>query len=72
MFNNLSDRLDRVMKNLKGEGSITELNIADTIKEVRIALLEADVNFDVARDFTKRVREKAIGEKVLTAVKPVS
>lgn len=70
MFNNLSDRLDRVMKNLKGEGSITELNIADTIKEVRIALLEADVNFDVARDFTKRVREKAIGEKVLTAVKP--
>ncbi len=70
MFNNLSDRLDRVMKNLKGEGSITELNIADTIKEVRIALLEADVNFDVARDFTKKVREKAIGEKVLTAVKP--
>lgn len=70
MFNNLSDRLDRLMKNLKGEGSITELNIADTIKEVRIALLEADVNFDVARDFTKRVREKAIGEKVLTAVKP--
>lgn len=70
MFNNLSDRLDRVLKNLKGEGTITELNIADTIKEVRIALLEADVNYDVARDFTQRVREKAIGEKVLTAVKP--
>ncbi|MBR8765394.1 Signal recognition particle protein [Porphyromonas levii] len=70
MFNNLSDRLDRVLKGLKGEGTITELNIADTIKEVRIALLEADVNYDVARDFTKRVREKAIGERVLTAVKP--
>lgn len=70
MFNNLSDRLDRVFKNLKGEGSITELNIADTVKEVRIALLEADVNYDVARDFTKKVREKAIGERVLTAVKP--
>lgn len=70
MFNNLSDRLDRVFKNLKGEGTITELNIADTVKEVRIALLEADVNYDVARDFTNKVREKAIGEKVLTAVKP--
>ncbi|MDD7438860.1 MAG: signal recognition particle protein [Bacteroidales bacterium] len=70
MFNNLSDRLDRVLKGLKGEGTITELNIADTIKEVRIALLEADVNYDVAREFTQRVREKAIGERVLTAVKP--
>ena len=70
MFNNLSDRLERVLKGLKGEGTITELNIADTIKEVRVALLEADVNFDVARDFTKSVREKAIGERVLTAVKP--
>lgn len=70
MFNNLSDRLERVLKGLKGESTITELNIADTIKEVRIALLEADVNYEVAREFTQRVREKAVGERVLTAVKP--
>lgn len=70
MFNNLSDRLERSFKVLKGEGSITELNIAETIKEVRIALLEADVNYDVAQSFTNKVREKALGEKVLTAVKP--
>ncbi|MDN4753918.1 signal recognition particle protein [Porphyromonadaceae bacterium W3.11] len=70
MFNNLSDRLERSFKVLKGEGSITELNIAETIKEVRKALLEADVNYDVATDFTDNIRKKAIGEKVLTAVKP--
>lgn len=70
MFNNLSDRLERSFKVLKGEGTITELNVAETIKDVRRALLEADVNYDVATDFTNRIREKAIGEKVLTAVKP--
>lgn len=70
MFNNLSDRLERSFKILKGEGTITELNVAETIKEVRRALLEADVNYDVATDFTNKIREKAIGEKVLTAVKP--
>ena len=70
MFNNLSDRLERSLKVLKGEGSITELNVVETIKDVRRALLEADVNYDVATEFTDRIREQAIGAKVLTAVKP--
>lgn len=70
MFNNLSDRLERSFKVLKGEGTITELNVVETVREVRRALLEADVNYDVATEFTNRVREQAIGQKVLTAVKP--
>lgn len=70
MFNNLSERLERSFKILKGEGSITELNVAETLKDVRRALLEADVNYNVARDFTNEVKEKALGQNVLNAVKP--
>jgi len=70
MFENLSDKLDRAFKILKGQGRITEVNVADTLKEVRKALLDADVNYKVAKEFTDRVKEKAIGQKVLTAVSP--
>lgn len=70
MFENLSDRLDRSFKLLKGEGKITEINVAETLKEVRRALLDADVNFKTAKQFTETVKEKALGENVLTAVKP--
>lgn len=70
MFENLSDRLDSAFKQLKGEGRINELNIANTVKEIRRALVDADVNFKIAKDFTDRVKEKAIGEKVLTAISP--
>lgn len=70
MFENLSDRLDRSFKLLKGEGKITEINVAETLKEVRRALLEADVNFKTAKQFTETVKEKALGQDVLTAVKP--
>lgn len=70
MFNNLSERLEQSFKILKGEGKITELNVAETVKDVRRALLEADVNYNVAKEFTDRVREKALGQKVLTSVKP--
>ena len=70
MFDNLSDRLERSFKILKGEGKITEINVAETMKDVRRALLDADVNFRVAKDFTNRVKEKAMGMNVLTAVKP--
>ena len=70
MFDNLSEKLERSFKLLKGEGKITELNVAETLKEVRRALLDADVNYKVAKDFTNRVKEKALGQNVLTAVKP--
>lgn len=70
MFENLSDRLERSFKILKGEGRITEINVAETLKDVRRALVDADVNYKVARDFTERVKEKALGMNVLTAVKP--
>lgn len=70
MFESLSDRLLESFKNLKGEGSITELNVADTVKDIRKALLEADVNFTVASDFTKSVLDKAVGEKVVSSIKP--
>ena len=70
MFENLSERLERSFKILKGEGKITEINIAETVKEIRRALLDADVSFTVARDFCNRVKDKAIGANVLTAVKP--
>ena len=70
MFDNLSEKLERSFKLLKGEGKITELNVAETLKEVRRALLDADVNDKVAKDFTNRVKEKALGQNVLTAVKP--
>ena len=70
MFDNLSERLERSFKLLKGEGKITEINVAETLKDVRRALLDADVNYKVAKSFTDRVKEKAIGQNVLTAVKP--
>ena len=70
MFENLSDRLERSFKILKGEGRITEINVAETLKDVRRALLDADVNFKVAKSFTDTVKKKALGMNVLTAVKP--
>ncbi len=70
MFNNLSDKLDKAFHILKGHGKITEINVADTLKEVRRALLDADVNFKIAKDFTNKVKEKAIGENVLTTLQP--
>jgi len=70
MFENLSDRLERSFKLLKGEGRITELNVAETLKDVRRALLDADVNYKTAKQFIDKVREEATGQKVLTAVKP--
>ena len=70
MFENLSERLERSFKILKGEGQITEINVAETLKDVRRALLEADVNYKVAKTFTDTVKQKALGQNVLTAVKP--
>ena len=70
MFENLSDRLERSFKILKGEGKITEINVAETLKDVRRALLDADVNYKVAKNFTDTVKKKALGMNVLTAVKP--
>ena len=70
MFDNLSERLERSFKILKGEGKITEINVAETLKDVRKALLDADVNYKVAKAFTDTVKEKALGQNVLTAVKP--
>lgn len=70
MFENLTDRLERSFKILKGEGKITEVNVAETLKDVRRALLDADVNFKVAKNFTNTVKDKALGMNVLTAVKP--
>ena len=70
MFENLSERLERSFKLLKGEGRITEINVAETLKDVRRALLDADVNYKVAKQFTDIVKEKALGQQVLTSVKP--
>ena len=70
MFENLSERLERSFKILKGEGRITEINVAETLKDVRRALLDADVNYKVAKTFTDTVKQKALGQNVLTAVKP--
>lgn len=70
MFESLSDKLDSAFKNLKGQGRITELNIAATVKEIRRALVDADVNYKIAKEFTDTVKEKAMGEKVLNAVSP--
>ena len=70
MFDNLSERLERSFKILKGEGKITEINISETIKEIRRALLDADVSYKVAKEFCDRVKKKALGSNVLTAVKP--
>ncbi|MFO7978779.1 MAG: signal recognition particle protein [Bacteroidales bacterium] len=70
MFENLSDKLDRAFKLLKGQGHITEINVAETLKDVRRALLDADVNFKIAKTFTETIKEKALGQNVLTAVSP--
>ena len=70
MFENLSERLERSFKLLKGEGKITEINVAETLKDVRKALLDADVNYKVAKSFTDTVKAKALGQNVLTSVKP--
>jgi signal recognition particle subunit SRP54 len=70
MFDNLSDKLERALKTLKGQGKITEINVAETLKEVRKALLDADVNYKVAKQFTDTIKEKALGQNVLTAVSP--
>ncbi|TVZ55144.1 signal recognition particle subunit FFH/SRP54 (srp54) [Lutibacter sp. Hel_I_33_5] len=70
MFNNLSEKLDKALHTLKGHGRITEVNVAETLKEVRRALLDADVNFKIAKEFTKRVQTKAIGQDVLTTLNP--
>ena len=70
MFNNLSEKLDKALQVLKGHGRITEINVAETLKEVRRALLDADVNFKIAKTFTVKVKEKAIGQNVLTDLKP--
>ncbi len=70
MFENLSDKLDRAFKVLKGQGTITEINVAETMKEIRKALLDADVNYKTAKAFTDEVRQKALGLNVLTAISP--
>src|SRR5919202_4208299 len=70
MFDNLSERLDSAFKQLKGEGRISEINVATTVKEIRRALVDADVNYKIAKEFTDTVKEKALGEKVLNAISP--
>ncbi len=70
MFNNLTEKLNSAFKVLKGQGKITEINVAETLKEVRRALLEADVNFKTAKEFTSNVKNKAIGQNVLTTLNP--
>ena len=70
MFDNLSERLERSFKILKGEGKITEINVAETLKDVRKALLDADVNYKVAKTFTDTVKEKAIGQNVFGDYRP--
>ncbi|MEA1785849.1 signal recognition particle protein [Arenibacter sp. GZD96] len=70
MFNNLSEKLDKALHVLKGHGQITEINVAETLKEVRRALLDADVNFKIAKEFTNKVKEKALGQHVLTTLQP--
>src|SRR5688572_33028062 len=70
MFENLTDKFERALKVLKGQGQITEINVAETLKEVRRALLDADVSFNTAKDFTTRVKDKALGRNVLTTISP--
>src|SRR6478736_3777501 len=70
MFESLQDRLEGAFKNLKGQGRITDLNIASTVKEIRRALVDADVNYKIAKEFTDRVKDKAVGEKVINAISP--
>ena len=70
MFENLTDKFERAFKVLKGQGQITEINVAESLKEVRRALLDADVNFKTAKNFTNSIKEKALGRDVLTSVSP--
>lgn len=70
MFQSLSERLESAFKNIKGQGRITDLNIANTVKDIRRALVDADVNYKIAKEFTDKIRDKAIGEKVLTSISP--
>ncbi|NGM90353.1 signal recognition particle protein, partial [Parapusillimonas sp. SGNA-6] len=70
MFSNLQDKLDRAFKVLKGQGNITEINVAETMKEIRKALLDADVNYKTAKTFTDEVKQKALGQNVLTSISP--
>ena len=70
MFDNLSEKLDKALHVLKGRGQITEINVAETLKEVRRALLDADVNFKIAKEFTNKVKEQALGQNVLTTLQP--
>src|SRR5688500_1480588 len=70
MFNSLQEKLESAFKNLKGQARITELNIATTVKEIRRALVDADVNYKIAKEFTDKIKDKAIGEKVINAISP--
>ena len=70
MFDNLSNKLEKAFQILKGHGKITEINVAETLKEVRRALLDADVSFKTAKEFTNNVKEKALGQNVLTTLNP--
>ena len=70
MFNSLQDKLDKALQNISGRGKISEINVAETVKEIRRALVDADVNYKVAKDLTKRVQDKALGQNVLTSLTP--
>ena len=70
MFNSLSEKLEIAFKNIKGQARISELNVANTVKDIRRALVDADVNYKIAKEFTDIIKEKALGDKVLTAVSP--
>ena len=70
MFENLSDKLQRAFKNLRGQGTITEENIGEALREIRVALLEADVNLNVVKELIDHIREKALGQQVMTALSP--
>ena len=70
MFESLSDKLQGIFKNLRGFGKLTEKNVADALREVRLALLEADVNYKVVKDFIERTKERALGQEVLTSITP--
>ncbi|MBP8946144.1 MAG: signal recognition particle receptor subunit alpha, partial [Bacteroidales bacterium] len=70
MFDNLSDRLEQAFKKIKGQGRISEINISETLKEIRRALVDADVNYKIAKSFTENVKNKAIGQEVIKSVSP--
>ena len=70
MFDNLSSKLEKAFQTLKGQGKISEINVAETVKEIRRALIDADVNYKIAKDFTNRIKDEALGQNVLTSVSP--